>query len=510
MEKFARYRKMRIGLALAAATSAASFGVLGLGPSAAHADPPFNNTGPGINGSNTVLDGVGSNTLEDLVNAWSGEEPSPGVTDPNTFGFITPNFYSPVADATTGTRIYSFDAENPYDAFNTSTTGAGCITTKLGGNSFDRPNGSGAGASALSDALVGGSSWFEGSSKGPGGCDGPTKPQNVAGQIDFSRSSKPPSSSAIVASPADNGTSDVTGNCGPNAPQGTNTAGPCITYIAIGHDGVTYAYWAASGLSGAAVNAIPTSTLTTLYNQTPATGSTVVGGVTYFACLPQLSSGTVGFFLNALGITTTANADNNAAAVGCNHLEENNGNDFVAKVKAHISPATTPAANTVWVTPFSIGQWVAQNNGRSQDNSANARGATPAVTLGDIGGVTEGAGTTNGQPFTGSGTSLVSDPTFESNATWGRDIFLVVPWYKIDDGAFDSQQWCGIFGTSDLSCGGGTTGSGSICSTAAGGAQADLGLFGFTTATAVNAIRAGAAEACGTETTIKNQHGGVS
>ena len=502
MQKFLRHK--RIASVLVAATTATSFGLAALGQTAAHADPPYNN-----NGSNNVFAGVGSNTLEDLVNGMSGEEPTPGLLD-STGTPITPTLYTPVMDPLTGSRLYSFDAENPYDPFNTSANGAGCVTTKLGGNSFDRPNGSGAGATALSDALIGGKTWFEGSSKGPGGCFGTlATAQNVAGQIDFVRSSKQPSAfNATVASPADNGTTDVAGNCGPSAPVGVNTSGPCLTYVAIAHDGVTYAYWAGGGTAtGTAVNQIPVSTMTSLYSST---GSVVVGGVTYFACLPNLSSGTVGFFLTAIGLTTgaqQAQAQTAATNDGCFGIEENNGNDFNTKVKASTAGGKTagasPLTNTVWVTPFAIGQWVAQNNGKAQDNSANAR--TAGITLGDIGAVTLGAGTSNNQPFTGSGTSLVSDPTFESNATWGRDLWLAAPWYRIDDPSTDSVVWAGIFGTSDASFGIGT-GGGSVCGTTA---QADVNTFGFTTAAQVNAIRAGAANACGTQVTIKNQNGHV-
>jgi hypothetical protein len=496
MKKVVRHKSLRIASALAAASSLA----LVLGQTVAHADPPFNN-----NGANTVFSGVGSNTLEDLVNAWSGEEPTPGLTD-SLGNPITPTLYQAVAESTLGSRLYSFDAENPYDPFNTNPNGAGCITTKLGGNSFDRPNGSGAGATALSDALIGGKTWFEGSSKGPGGCFGTAATaQNVAGQIDFVRSSKQPGDfNATVTAPADNGTSDVATNCGPNAPKGTNTSGPCLTYIAVGHDGVSYAYWTGGGTAtGATVQQISTSTLAALYNNT--LGSTTTGSgatlVTYFSCLPNLSSGTVGFFLKAIGVTNTANAQASATANGCFGTEENNGNDFVTKVHAHLG--ANPAANTVWVTPFSIGQWVAQANMKAQDNSATAR--SDGVTLGDVNSVALVGGNVNNQPFTGVSPNIAADPKFESDAIWGRDLWVAAPWFKIDDPATDSVQWAGMFGTTDASFGIGT-GGGAIC---AANATADINPFGFTTAAQVNAQRAGAANACGTQITIKNQNGNI-
>ena len=203
---------------LLATTGALSVGSIATTSSVANADPPYN-----AQAQDFV--GVGSNTIEDLYNAYSGEEPTPGIG-------VAPILYTPLDDPATGDRIYSFDAENAYDSNNT--TNVGCIETKIGGTSFDRPNGSGNGFTALSDALTN-TLWYQ--TGPPQGCHGTAATaQSVTGQIDFSRSSSAPSSSAIVTSPTD-------ANCG------AGVTDPCVSYIPFAHDGVTYAYYRGDGRS---------------------------------------------------------------------------------------------------------------------------------------------------------------------------------------------------------------------------------------------------------------------
>jgi ABC-type phosphate transport system substrate-binding protein len=85
-----------------------------------------------------------------------------------------------------------------YDA-----TGSATIQTKAGGPSFVRPNGSGAGANALSDSAQGGTHLFNS--------------VDITGQVDFARSSSGPSGS-----------------------------GTALTYIPFAKDAVTFAVNAAS------------------------------------------------------------------------------------------------------------------------------------------------------------------------------------------------------------------------------------------------------------------------
>jgi hypothetical protein len=77
--------------------------------------------------------GVGSDTIQDVMNALGGASPYPGSSNPSTY-------YLPIhSDAGSGSKsISSFDAI-PQGG---SASAPGCITSRLGGPSYDRPNGS--------------------------------------------------------------------------------------------------------------------------------------------------------------------------------------------------------------------------------------------------------------------------------------------------------------------------------------------------------------------------------
>ncbi|NEM90802.1 substrate-binding domain-containing protein [Galbitalea soli] len=121
--------KLRLG-ALAATVVAA----VALGGMSASADP--------TPGTFKTLAGVGSDTIQDVMNGLATKIPAIG----------------------------SYDA-----------VGSATIQTKSGGPSFARPNGSGAGKNALSDSQQGGSHLWNGI--------------DISGQVDFARSSSGPSGS---------------------------------------------------------------------------------------------------------------------------------------------------------------------------------------------------------------------------------------------------------------------------------------------------------------------------
>ena len=80
----------------------------------AHADPAFANTNS-TNGK--IYVGVGADTLQDLFNAYSGAEPSPG-TEPTGIPTLAPVGYptleSPLADTSFGGQpVVSFDTSRP-------------------------------------------------------------------------------------------------------------------------------------------------------------------------------------------------------------------------------------------------------------------------------------------------------------------------------------------------------------------------------------------------------------
>jgi hypothetical protein len=129
--------KLRVG---AVAAAAAAVALVACAAVPAFADPTA--------GSFKTLSGVGSDTIQDVLNGL-------------------------------GSQI---SAIGSYDAVDTNGVAGGNIQTKAGGATFVRPNGSGAGLNALSDSIQGGSHTWNG--------------VNVKDQIDFARSSSGPSSSA--------------------------------------------------------------------------------------------------------------------------------------------------------------------------------------------------------------------------------------------------------------------------------------------------------------------------
>ena len=247
--------------------------------------------------------------------------------------------------------------------------------------------------------------------------------------------------------------------------------------------------------TGAATNATEQLTSTQLHSLYASTnGQLTVGSNTVFACLPQTGSGTVKFFAGAIGFVTSGSGSQlstlqaAATANGCYGTEENGGDDFVNKVKAHLGGAA-PAANTIYVEPFSVGSWVSQANGVAQDRSSLARSSK--VDLADVDATPLSAGSVNNEPYTGTdaGQNEVADTSFDSSSTWGRNLYVVVPWFELNDPTFlgGSAPEQAIFGTG--------AGTGAICGTTA---QSELNEFGFLKQSQVS----GTVPACGAASVI--------
>ena len=213
---------------------------------------------------------MGSDTTQDVLNALSGYAPAPGLS-------AADSRYEP-AIASNGQQLLSFNALNPDPAGDT------CITTKLGGPAFDRPNGSGNGREALSRAEDG-TGWGTAACTGAGVAD-------VGGQIDFARSSSGPAS-------GDTGTD--------------------LTYSVLGRDAVSIAFYR-TGVAGNTIDPV-TSTSSQLKtrwtrNEITALFSNATGaaqpfladdGVTtvnVLACGIQTGSGTFSFTRGVYGVTT--------------------------------------------------------------------------------------------------------------------------------------------------------------------------------------------------------------
>jgi hypothetical protein len=353
--------RFKVAALLAITTSTVALGILGSTPRMAGADPAFASS----------YTGVGSDTIQDVFDAFSGAEPYP----PSALTAYNVPLHS---SATSGSKTIS-----SWDAIPAGTTSPGCIVTKLGGGSFDRPNGSSNGINALRDSIL--NVGFQNSSAS---CTG--APASVNGQIDFARSSRGPNA----------GTSPCT------------TTGQCLDWVPFARDAVSFAYF------DHATNTLATLTsaqLTALYSS--ASGTITVGTDTVQACLSQSGSGTTKFWEGALGVTdaqavaaaTASGCYNSAQAITGGGLEENGGNSFYAY-------ASTLPAGTDAVIDFSSGSWISQANAVASDRSATAR--TNGVDLGAIDAL--------GKPYTGAAPSEGPSTGFYASTTYGRDVYVVV------------------------------------------------------------------------------------
>ncbi len=301
--------------------------------------------------------GVGSDTTQDVLNALAGK--SNGI------------LFTPVQSsaATGGRQLISFDANPPAGAADN------CITPKLGVATFTRPNGSSAGRRALSRSI-----------DGTGyGTAATCALADVSGSVDFARSS------AL-----------------------TTGATSELTYLPMGRDALSFAYYRASG---APVTSLTRAELTSLFT----TGPQVIGGVRIVPCGIQTGSGTFQFWNTVTTASTTAE---NTATTLCNNLlgvgaraQENDGVDLKARGDAL---AAIPAeANSQVVIGFSAGAFISKSNGLATP--------TPPAGVG-IGSISNnGAGVNLGSPITGTAPTLAPSATFYGDGTFGRLVYNVFP-----------------------------------------------------------------------------------
>lgn len=441
----------RVALAIAAVASAGALAGVTGGPSA-HADPAW---GP----ASHPLVAVGSNTIEDLFDAFSGTVPTPGDA-PSTQQYHT---FVPLADPKTGEQVYSWDAINQASG----STPGDCISAKPGFAPIARPNGSGDGKIAISDA-VSNVAWSKATSSGA------CAAQSPQGQIDIGRSSSAPAG----------------GTC-------SSGTGACLAWVDIAHDAVSYGYYiqTGSGDSTSQADHLTNAQLTSLYSSSTGTYTDPATNVTYAACLPQLGSGTEKFFIGTLnggaGVNQTT-AENAAKAANCVNFEENGANTFQTFSNSALSSDSSDSPPpTVAITPFSVGSWISQENGYAFDRSTT--GVANGVHLG----YTDASG--SGQlPYTGSPGSEAPNPSFYTGA-YGRDLYVEMSNTALN-GRTSQQNGpmkdiFGNFCTSSTGCtpptspvSNSTTGSGVICGSYV--QSTELPDFGFTAPAA----------ACGTET----------
>ena len=338
--------------AIALASGTAGLATLVSITSNAQADPSFV----------SAYAGVGADVTQDVYAGLSGASPAPPSPVVN---WNTPLHSS---GATNNRTIDSFDA-NPLGG---TTSNPGCVTTKLGGPSFDRPNSTTAGLAALLAAQTG--SGFLNSSAS---CTGTAV--NTVGQIDFAR-----------------------------AARGPKTSGTTLTFIPFARDGLGVVYF---DHSTGHIASLTTAQLTALYSSS--TGTSTIGGDTVFACLTISGSTPRSNLEAAIGVSdSTANTAANAA--GCNNLIQNSANSFY-------SFASGLSLGSDAVVPISSGSWISQANGLAVDRSNLAR----------AGGADLAAIDSLGKPYSGSAPSELPNTTYYQSAQYGYNVYTVVPTSKL-------------------------------------------------------------------------------
>jgi hypothetical protein len=368
-------RGVRMAAVLAIATGTLGVASLIVATGPAQADPA----------STTAFVGVGADVTQDLYAAYTGASPAPGYSTAAT------NFFTPLhsSAATDNYTINSFDAQ----PFGGTTTAPGCITTKTGGPSFDRPNSTTAGLAALLDS-VNNVKWENSS----GSCTNATV--SVTGQIDFAR-----------------------------AARGPKTSGTTLTFIPFARDGLGVLYF---DHGNGHLASLTTASLTTLYSQ--ASGQTTINGDTVDACLPIAGSTPRSNLETAIGVTD-ATAQIAAAAVGCSTITQNSGNSFYAFASA--LPSNVDA-----VIPISSGSWESQANAVAVDRSNLAR----------AGGVDLAAIDSLGQPYTGTAPSEVPSTTYYTSSQYGYNVYTVLPTSDVS-GAFQNAALESLFvGSGSAAC----------------------------------------------------------
>ncbi|MFC9629947.1 Ig-like domain repeat protein [Streptomyces mirabilis] len=179
---------------------------------------------------------------------------------------------------------------------------------------------------------------------------------------------------------------------------GPSVSGTALTYVPFARDAVGVA------VRGAGLDTLTVDQLHDIYANG---GTSTVNGQVVHPVIPQVDSGTRKFFLAAIGLNELTVSPNIPT------VQENQANAALTQDGA--------------LVPFSVGSWIAQNNGIAPDYSktAVAAGARLAsIQLPGDTGATSPVTTVNGKLTPVSG--------YFENATFGRDVYNVVPSRAID------------------------------------------------------------------------------
>ena len=373
MKSFLHHRSVRIAAALAVVCSLAGMADVVANTTQAQADPA----------SVSAYAGVGADVTQDLYAGLGGESPAPPSTATQ---FFTPLHSS---SATNNLTIQSFDANPPGG----TTLNPGCITTKVGGPSFDRPNSTTAGIAALLDAVNG-----TGGENSSASCT--NTPVSVTGQIDFAR-----------------------------AARGPKSGGTTLTFVPFGRDALGVLIY---DHGDGAINSLTTAELTALYSSS--TGTETIGGDTVDGCLTITGSTPRSNLESAIGVSDST-ANTAATAAGCAQIQQNSGNAFYTF-------ASTLPSGTDAVIPISVGSWIGQANGVGVDRSNTAR----------ANGVTLAAIDSLGIPTTGTIPNLVPKTSYYQNTAYGYNVYTVLPTSKLSGFTQDAALESLFVGSSSALC----------------------------------------------------------
>ncbi len=373
MRSLSRLSTVGVATALAVVSGTAGLATLVSLSSSAQADPSFV----------SAYAGVGADVTQDLYAGLSGASPAPPAGNTT---FFTPLHSS---SATNNRTIDSFDA-SPAGG---TTVNPGCITTKLGGPSFDRPNSTTAGIAALLAAVNG--TGFQNTSAS---CTGTAV--NVTGQVDFARAARGPKSS-----------------------------GSTLTFVPYGRDALGIIEY---DHSTGHLATLTTAELTALYSSS--TGTSVINGDTVHACL-TISGSTPRSNLEAAIGVSDATANTAANAAGCNNIQQNSGDSFYSVASAFGSGVDA-------VIPISSGSWISQANGIAVDRSAAAR----------AGGADLAAIDSLGKPYTGSAPSEAANTTYYQSTVYGYNLYTVLPTAKLSGFTGDAALESLFVGGSSALC----------------------------------------------------------
>lgn len=361
------------------------------------------------------LVGVGSDTTQDIMDAFTGE--------------INGTRFTPVRTAeSSGHRQLASWRAVQLDA---SGDPVSCVQPS-GGILIDRPNGSGNGRRALSAAI--GPASQRGWGRPDVGCT--TVRANMSGLIDFARSSSGASA----------------------------TSGP-LTFVPFARDALQWAYSAPSAATAV------TDLTTAQVRQLHVTGgsSQVINdpsGTRIIACRIQSGSGTYESWHEDMfpGDTPPPDSGNvtllnqstaecanafDSVQTGINGIQEHDPQglfDACERIRNGYTPVGGGAAvaaqpNTQCIIGYSAANWVAQFNGfgeRSLDVDGAGTDAPPAANTGGA----FNLGTQNGgaPAYTISGGVAAPNATYYADATFGRDVYNVIPTVAITEPGFEATR----------------------------------------------------------------------